>query len=129
MNLRIQSILLLGVICGVANYSRPAAAAPSIVDPGQGTFSFSGSGANSLSGITYAGGTSYYSISDTTPTVFPLNITLNLSTDFVTGVTVAPGLTLKDSGGVALPNTPNKLDGEGIAYDPITGKLWVSNES
>src|SRR5262249_25265471 len=104
-------------------------AAPSIVDPGQGIFTFSGSGSSELSGITYTGGTSYYAISDNTPTFYPLNVTLNLNTAFVTGVTVGTGVTMNDSGGTPLPNTPNKLDNEGIAYDPLTGKLWASNES
>jgi hypothetical protein len=122
----VASLLLLSLLLVAP---RLADAAPAIVDPGQGTFTFSGSGATELSGITYAGGTSYYAVSDTTPLLYPLNVTLNLSTAFVTGVTVNPGVTLKDSGGVALPNTPNKLDGEGIAYDPLTGKVWVANES
>src|SRR6266480_4928206 len=91
-----------------------ALAAPTIVDPGQGTFIFSGSGSSELSGITYAGGTSYYAVSDNTPILYPLNVTLNLSTAFVTGISVGTGVTMNDAGGVPLPNTPNKLDAEGI---------------
>jgi hypothetical protein len=116
------------ILCAVLATGAPrwVQAAPAIVDPGQGTFVFSGSGSTELSGITYAGGTSYFAVSDNTPVFYPLSVSLNLSTGFVTSVNVGSGVTMT-IGGSAISNSP-KYDAEGIAYDSASGQLWIVSE-
>ena len=77
-----------------------------------------------LSGITYAGGDSYYSVADNGADVWGLYpCTIQLSAD---GKTVS-------SFQIATTNNAVKPSGtsdvEGIAYDPASGNVWIADES
>jgi hypothetical protein len=97
-----------------------APAAPTVT--GVGRFDFtdsSGSGADELSGIAYAGSGVYRAVSDGQAKLFGLTIGLNSATGAITSAAVDPSpLSLTDSGGGALPAG----DREGIALaggDPL----------
>ena len=76
-----------------------------------------------LSGITYAGGNNYYTVSDNGATYGLYTCTINLSED---GKTI-------NSFQVATTNNAVKPSGtsdlEGVAYDPSSGNVWMSDES
>ncbi len=76
-----------------------------------------------LSGITYAGGNSYYTVSDNGATYGLYTCTIQLSDD---GKTI-------NSFQVATTNNAVKPSGtsdlEGVAYDPSTGNVWMADES
>ena len=77
-----------------------------------------------LSGITYAGGNSYYAVADNGATVWGLYpCSFQLSAD---GKTVS-------SFQIAATNNAVKPSGtsdiEGVAYDPATGNVWIADES
>ena len=77
-----------------------------------------------LSGITYAGGNSYYAVADNGADVWGLYpCTIQLSAD---GKTVS-------SFQIATTNNAVKPSGmsdiEGVAYDPSTGNVWIADES
>ena len=76
-----------------------------------------------LSGITYAGGNSYYTVSDNGATYGLYTCTINLSED---GKTI-------NSFQVATTNNAVKPSGtsdlEGVAYDPSSGNVWMADES
>lgn len=92
-----------------------------------GTMYSRGTGTNypdPLSGITYAGGNSYYSVADNGAAVWGLYpCTIQLSAD---GKTVS-------SFQIATTNNAVKPSGtsdiEGVAYDPSTGNVWIADES
>ena len=92
----------------------------------KGTIYTRGSGANypdPLSGITYAGGNSYYSVADNGDVWGLYPCTIQLSAD---GKTVS-------SFQIATTNNAVKPSGtsdiEGVAYDPSTGNVWIADES
>jgi hypothetical protein len=93
----------------------PARAA-SIVDPGLGPFLFDG-GPWELSGLVRTGGDQYFAVGDTGGLLVPLAVGVDTATGAVTGATAGAPVTL--AGGVDL---------EGIAWDPGTGSVWVSDE-
>ena len=79
-----------------------------------GSFSLSGEG--DTSGITYAGGNTYYVIDDKTEQLTKYTITLSDAgaiQSVTMGASVATGL----------------KDAEGCAYDPGSGRVWVSDET
>jgi hypothetical protein len=88
---------------------------------GQGLFSLSSgsTGAAELSGITYAGGTSYYAVGDNGATsIWQLSISINstngrINSGSVTGAISAPGM---------------GTDSEGIALRPGANSVWISDE-
>lgn len=126
---------LLFVLCSCTQVH--IVSASSVRIEGVGRYDFSntnGTGATDLSGITYAGGTSYYAVSDKQPRIFELNIQLDTT----------PGKSLgaiKSATIVSNAHFPLKLfaddhrtpfpvgpDREGCAYDPTDKTIWVSDE-
>ncbi len=95
--------------------------AVSVTRSGQSPFVLSGggTGAAELSGITYAGGTTYYAVGDNGATsIWQLYTSLNLTTgrirsSIVTGAVEAPEL---------------GSDSEGIALGPQGDTVWVADE-
>jgi len=75
-------------------------------------------GAHELSGLTWAGGSQYYAVSDANATVYPLTVNLNMTTGVVTSAALNTGITLAAG-----------TDLEGIAYDAATGQVTVSDET
>jgi hypothetical protein len=91
--------------------------AASIVDPGFGSFAFAG-GSWELSGLTRVGGDEYYAVGDTGAPLVPLTIGVDPATGAITSAT--PGAPVTLDGGVDL---------EGVAWDPTTGTVLVSDET
>lgn len=98
-----------------------SASAVSITDPGQGLFTLSSgvTAAAELSGLTYAGGTTYYAVGDNgAASIWTLAITVNaangqISSGSVTGSISAPAL---------------GTDSEGIAFRSGSNSVFVSDE-
>lgn len=90
-----------------------------ITDPGQGpvTLPKGDTGARETSGITWAGGSRYYIVSDKLGTAFPVAIALDPRSGTITHAAVERGLPL-----------PGSTDLEGVAYDREHGTLLVSDE-
>lgn len=90
-----------------------------ISDPGQGPvlLASGGTGARELSGISWAGGSRYYAVSDKLPMAFPLSIEIDSHTGTIRRAAVQPGISLAGS-----------RDLEGVVYDPERQTLLVSDE-
>ena len=80
----------------------------------------SNSGAVQISGITYAGGNLFYAVDDDDNKLYPLTLAINRSNGSLStsGITIGTGVVM--SGGA---------DMEGCAYDPCSGKVWISQET
>ena len=78
------------------------------------------SGAEQISGITYAGGNLFYAVDDNDNKLYPLTLAINRSNGSLTssGITIGTGVTM--SGG---------NDMEGCAFDPASGYVWISQET
>lgn len=90
-----------------------------ITDPGQGPVPLPNgdTGARELSGITWAGGTRYYAVSDKLRKLFPLTIEIDLHGGAIRRAVVEPGVSLAGSS-----------DLESIAEDAAQGTIVVSDE-
>ena len=77
-------------------------------------------GAEQISGITYAGGDLYYAVDDNDVKLYPLTLAINRSNGSLasSGITVGTGVTMASS-----------HDMEGCAFDPASGKVWISQET
>jgi hypothetical protein len=88
---------------------------------GQGLFSLSSgsTGAAELSGITYAGGTSYYAVGDNgAKSIWQLSIAINSTNGRITSGSVTGAISAPGMGG----------DSEGIALRPGGNSVWISDE-
>ena len=74
----------------------------------------------SLSGITYAGGDDYYAVADNGSVCGLYKVTVKLSSD---------GKSISSYSVGAKRSLAMAADIEGVAYDPGSGKVWVSDES
>lgn len=87
----------------------------------------SGSGAGGLSGITYdASDDAFYAVNDSDSKIYPIDFDINLNTGAINSGTVGTPIQLNTAGGVAF--AAGTRDQEGIAFDPATQSVWVSNE-
>jgi len=77
-------------------------------------------GAEQISGITYAGGNLFYAIDDTDNKLYPLTLAINRSDGSLTQANITIGTGVEMSGG---------NDMEGCAFDPCSGKVWISQEA
>ena len=79
-------------------------------------------GAEQISGITYAGGDLYYAVDDNDNKLYPITLAINRANGQLAsgtnGITIAAGVTMSGAN-----------DAEGCAFDPCTGRLWVSEET
>ena len=82
-------------------------------------FSFEYSAATDFSGLTWAGGSDYFTVSDKVRAIFPMKIALDPSS----------GKILNASIGTAMPVKTKLADFEGIAFVPDTRRLYVSTET
>ncbi len=97
-------------------------AAPVVTDPGQGVVSLSSgsTAAAELSGITYAGGSTYYAVGDDGATsIWEITATVDTATGRLTG---SPTV----SGSIAAAGMGT--DSEGIAYRSTTGGVFITDE-
>lgn len=109
----VKRLLLAVTLLALAAPARGA----SISDPGFGPYAFS-AGPWELSGLTRVSGDQYYAVGDTGARLVPLQIGVDGATGALTGVSSGAVVTL--SGGADL---------EGIAWDPATGSVYVSDET
>ena len=77
-------------------------------------------GAEQISGITYAGGNLFYAIDDTDNKLYPITLDINRSNGSLAQANITIGEGVLMSGG---------SDMEGCAFDPCSGKVWISQES
>src|SRR4051794_7321293 len=110
MNSGIRALSALAALFAAA---APLSAAVAIKGVGRYQFTINGSTASELSGISYAGGSKYYAISDNDSKLYPLNIGLNLTTGAMTSLSIGSSLQLRDPKGNALSG----VDFEGVAYN------------
>ena len=77
-------------------------------------------GAEQISGITYAGGNLFYTVDDNDNKLYPLTLNISRSNGSLaaSGISIGAGVTI--SGG---------NDMEGCAFDPASGKVWISQET
>ncbi len=75
-------------------------------------------GATELSGLTYVGGNKWFAISDGTGRLIEMEIDIHPVTGSVTSASAVSGVTLAGAS-----------DLEGVAWDPTTGSVWVSDET
>jgi len=107
-------VVALGLCCAVASH---AAAAVIVDDPGQGLLPISGQSAGSLSGLTFAGGTSFYAVSDKNAQLFDLTIQVNPATGTIDAASIDAVRTLVDG-----------ADLEDVEFDPSDGRILVADE-
>lgn len=79
---------------GLVSLAAGVALGWTVTNPGQGPLRLGSGTASELSGIAYAGGNSYYAVSDDDARVYPLTVTINPQTGWITDSTVGEELTL-----------------------------------
>lgn len=75
-------------------------------------------GAIELGGLSYVGGDTWLTVSDATAELIELEVVLDSATGAIQSAEAVGGVTLASA-----------ADPEGIAWDPITSSVWISNES
>lgn len=79
-------------------------------------------GAEQISGITYAGGDLYYAVDDNDVKLYPIMLKINRDTGSLAsgtnGMSIGTGVVMSGS-----------HDMEGCAFDPASGKVWISQET
>jgi hypothetical protein len=105
--------LLLATGCG--------AFAETIIEaiPGQASFSFEYRAATDFSGLTWAGGRDYYTVSDKVKAIFPMSIDVDQASGRVLGASI----------GTAIPVQTKLSDFEGITFVPDKQRVYVSAET
>lgn len=111
------------IVAAMAVGSTSANAALSITTVSQATRPSSATyGAEQISGITYAGGDLYYAVDDNDKKLYPITLKINRDTGSLAsstnGMDIGTGVVM--SGG---------NDMEGCAFDPASGKVWISQEA
>ena len=79
-------------------------------------------GAEQISGITYAGGDLYYAVDDNDKKLYPITLKINRDTG-----SLASGTNGMDIGTGVVMSGGNDM--EGCAFDPASGKVWISQET
>ncbi len=82
--------LRLSMLCVGLTAANSAQAVLTITDVGRFDFTESASGARELSGITYAGGSSYLAVGDKDKLLHTLSISLDINTGAITSTTIDP---------------------------------------
>ena len=118
--MRVRALVLIAAAALLAAAGGNASQRWTIDDPGQGpvTLPAGDTGARELSGISWAGGTRYYAVSDKLAKVFPLSIEVDPHTGTIVHAAVELGVFL-----------PGSRDLEGVAYDPEHATVLVSDEA
>lgn len=77
-------------------------------------------GAEQISGITWAGDNLYYAVDDNDKKLYPLTLNINLESGKLAegNITIGTGVEMT-----------NSSDMEGCAFDPASGKVWISQET
>ena len=111
-------ILALAVTAMIAALAAPAPAQLTVTGVGAVALPSGATGASELSGLSWAGGNQYYTVSDGTQSVYPLTIDLNMATGAVVSAVLSNGTALSGAS-----------DLEGIAYVAADGSAYVSDET
>ncbi len=121
MSLRVNvlSVLVAMMVVGLPS----ANAALKITTVSQAMRPFSSTyGAEQISGVTYAGGDLYYAIDDNDKKLYPITLKINRETGSLAsstnGMDIGAGVVMSGS-----------HDMEGCAFDPASGKVWISQET
>jgi hypothetical protein len=85
----------------------------------QQTFSFEYRGATDFSGLTWAGGNDWFTVSDKVRAIFPMSITLDPASGKILGASI----------GTPVPVKTKLADFEGIAFVPGKQRVYVSCET
>lgn len=110
--------ILLGAVAMAAALARPAAGGDwMVVDPGQGAVPLPGGAAAELSGITWTGGNAFLAVGDNGGPLVELTVDLDS----------ADGSIITASFGDATDLAGSDL--EGLAFQPATGNVFVSDEA
>lgn len=121
MSLRVN---VLPVLVAMMAVGLPLASdALSITTVSQATRPYSSTyGAEQISGITYAGGDLYYAVDDNDKKLYPITLKINRETGSLAsstnGMDIGTGVVMSGS-----------HDMEGCAFDPASGKVWISQET
>jgi hypothetical protein len=112
--------LLAAVAAAVLGGGGSVVAAPTLTVTDVGSFSLpSGTtAADELSGLTWAGGSSYYAVSDSSATLYGLTVNLNPATGAVISASITSSLALGAGS-----------DREGVAYYAGNASVYVSDET
>ena len=118
MSNRYEIKWVAALLCGMAVANANAltvSTVSQVTRPSSSTY-----GAEQISGITYAGGNLFYAVDDNDNKLYPLTLAINRSNGELTtsGITIGTGVVM--SGG---------NDMEGCAFDPCSGKVWISQET
>ena len=121
MSLRVNVLPVLVAMMAVGLPS--AHAALKITTVSQATRPFSSTyGAEQISGVTYAGGDLYYAVDDNDTKLYPITLKINRETGSLAsstnGMDIGTGVVMSGS-----------HDMEGCAFDPASGKVWISQET
>ena len=112
------AMLAAGIVLGMLVSATLAATEIEGV-PGQDSFSFEYRGATDFSGLTWAGGSDYFTVSDKVRAIFPMTIALDPSNGKILGASI----------GAAMPVKTKLADFEGIVFVPDARRLYVSTET
>ena len=121
MSLRVNvlSVLVAMMVVGLpsANAALKITTVSQATRPSSATY-----GAEQISGITYAGGDLYYAIDDNDKKLYPITLKINRETGSLAsstnGMDIGTGVVMSGS-----------HDMEGCAFDPASGKVWISQET
>lgn len=111
-------VLFLSLLFAASIESLQGQANLSIEDAGTFSLSSGGTGAGDLSGLTWAGGDLFYTVSDSDHTIYPVTVTLNRTTGYPTAAVLGSSLLL-DAGS----------DTEGAAFNRGNESVYVSDET
>ena len=108
------AVLLCGMIAARAG-ALTVTTVSHVTRPSSATY-----GAEQISGITYAGGDLFYAVDDNDNKLYPLTLAISRANGSLTtaGITIGTGVAMASSS-----------DMEGCAFDPCSGKVWISQET
>ena len=112
------AMLAAGIVLGMLVSATLAATEIEGV-PGQDSFSFEYRGATDFSGLAWAGGSDYFTVSDKVRAIFPMSIALDPASGKILGASI----------GAAMPVKTKLADFEGVAFVPDSRRLYVSTET
>ncbi len=122
MQFNIQVKAFAGLLAGIAVMAAAAASATGLVifdPPGQGQVPFAAASADGLSGITFVGSDQFFTVADSGALLYPTTIDIDLTSGLIVG---SPTLN-------AAATLTGGTDLEGVAYDPLTDTVIVSDET
>jgi hypothetical protein len=115
--MRVSKVIVFALIVGHAALAA-GAQTWSVSPTSQGVVPLAGNSAAELSGLTWAGGSQFYAVSDNAGQLFPLTIQLDANSGTIVSTSVSPVIQLAAG-----------TDLEGVAYNSANSNILVSDES